>query len=82
MSEPGWVENGRRRDLPLPTLLGQGFDFVHELIDVLELSIHGGESHIGDLVELRQLLHDFFADDRAVDLPFRPFPECVFRYGR
>ena len=41
-------------------MLSQGFQFVHELVDVLKFTVHGGESNIRDLVQLVQLLHDFF----------------------
>lgn len=55
---------------PLSTLLSQGFEFVHELINVLELAVDRREPDIGNLVELVQLLHDFFADDPTFNFTF------------
>jgi hypothetical protein len=40
----------------------QHFNFIHELRDVFELTVYGGESHIGHLIELIQFRHHLFAD--------------------
>ena len=37
-------------------------DFVDELVDVLEIAVHGGKTHIGHLVDLAQGLHRAVAD--------------------
>ena len=33
-------------------------EFAHELVEVFELAVDGGEAHVGDLVELLELVHD------------------------
>src|SRR5262245_49230061 len=43
--------------LALVAVLQQALHLVHELVDVLELPVDGGEAHVGDLVELLQVLH-------------------------
>ena len=43
-------------------------DLLAERVDVLEAAIDGGEAHVGDLVELVQLLHDELADHARGDL--------------
>ena len=75
------VRNGEEKGgeaLTLPALLCQGFDFVHELVDVFELAIHRCESDIGDLIELRELLHHFFADSGALDFGFTHILNAFF----
>src|SRR4030095_6825058 len=52
-----------------PALRDQLLEFAHELVDVTERAVHGGEAHIGDRVERVQLPHDRLADDAARDLP-------------
>ena len=37
-------------------------DLVDELVDILEIAVHGGEPHIRDLVDLAQRLHRAVAD--------------------
>src|SRR4030066_1681819 len=39
------------------SLRDQRLDLLHELADVLELTVHGGKSHIGDGVHPEQLGH-------------------------
>src|ERR1700752_1890762 len=40
----------------------QPFDLLVKRLNVLEVTVHGGEAHVGDLVEMAQLLHDQLAD--------------------
>src|SRR5439155_1794726 len=40
----------------------QALDLLVKRLDVLELAVHGGEAHIGDLVEMAQLLHHQLTD--------------------
>src|SRR5439155_8904643 len=40
----------------------QALDLLVKRLDVLELAVHGGEAHIGDLVEVAQLLHHQLTD--------------------
>ena len=46
-------------------VLDQVLHLVHELGDVLELAVHRGEAHVGDLVELLQVLHHDLAQLEA-----------------
>lgn len=70
-TSPEKTDHGSRSNvLPFAALLSQRFQFVHELVDVLELPIDGGKSDIGDLVQLVQLLHDFFPHDPTFNLRF------------
>lgn len=41
-----------------PGAFFHGCNFVDEFADILKLAIDGGVAHIGDLIELAQLLHD------------------------
>ncbi len=52
------------------SLVGQGLQLVHELLDILELPIHGCKPDIRNLVQLMQLFHDFLAHHSAFDLRF------------
>src|SRR5262245_62174997 len=45
---------------------------AHELADVAELTVHGREAHVGDLVQLLQLLHHEAAHFRGGDFPLGP----------
>ena len=50
----------------------QILQLVHELADVAEVAVHRREPHVGDLVELLQLLHHERADVGGRDLLLRP----------
>jgi len=64
----------RARGCPPPPArarAAQPLDLVVKRLDVLELAIHGGEAHIGNLVQVAQLLHHQLAD-RARDTSRSP----------
>src|SRR5687768_114307 len=42
--------------------------FAHEIVEVLELAVDRGEAHVGDLIEIAQLVHHQSADGGGVDL--------------
>ena len=54
--------------LTFATLLSERLQLVHKLVDVLKFPIDGCKADIGDLVQLMQLLHDFFTDDPTFNL--------------
>src|SRR5512134_553628 len=77
----GWCRQGMGCERPsstFATLLGQGFQLIHELVDVLELSVHRGKPNIGDLVQLMQLLHDFLTHNPTFNLAFAHFLDALF----
>ncbi len=59
-------------------LPSQRLKLIHELVDVLELSIHGRKPDIGDLVQLVQLLHDFFTHNPTFDFTFAHLLDPLF----
>src|SRR5688500_18241619 len=68
----GLSRNGRRGGTMRSFFrVQQIFELGHELTDVAEMPIHRRESHVRDLVELLQLLHDERADFVRADLFFR-----------
>src|SRR5437762_2543892 len=44
-------------------------DLLVERLDILEVAVHGGEAHVGDLVEVAQLLHHELPDRARGHLP-------------
>src|SRR5215831_6192917 len=61
--------------LALLAFLDEPLHLVHELRDVLELAVDGREAHVGDLVELLEVLHDDLAQLLGGDLLLRAFVE-------
>src|SRR3989304_5517012 len=55
--------------LPLPH---EALHLVHELADVLELPVHGGEADVSHLVELLEVLHHQVPELQARDLLLGP----------
>src|SRR6185437_1138116 len=60
---------GQQRELVLLALLlaaapvmTQALDLLAKRLDVLKAAVHGGEAHVGDLIQMSQLLHDQLAD--------------------
>src|SRR5207244_1007407 len=54
-----------RRGLAFALFTQQSLHLMHELFDVLELTVHRREPHVGDLIELMEFGHDFFAHHAA-----------------
>lgn len=59
-------------------ILRKGLDRFHELINVLKLAVHGGEPHVGNLVQLVEFPHDFFTDHPGLDLRFTRILQAFF----
>lgn len=51
----------------------QHFEFIHELVDVLELAIDRGKPDIGDLIDIVQFPHHLFPDGIAGQLRLAHF---------
>ena len=49
-------------------MLKEGLHFIHELVDIFELSVDGSKPYIGNLVEFSQGGHHLFTDPCALDL--------------
>src|SRR6185503_6120624 len=79
-SAPG-RDLGRLGGLGLLTFLDEPLHLVHELGDVLELPVHGGEAHVGHLVELLEMLHHHLAQLLGGDLLLRPLVQLGLDLG-
>src|ERR1700682_3884260 len=59
-----------QKGLFLDAILEQILQFAHELLHILEVHIHRSKSHVRDLIQLLQPVHDNFADFRGGQLAF------------
>src|SRR5688572_9674074 len=53
-------------------------DLALEFADVTELAVHRCESHVGDLVDATELVHDEGADVGRLDFPLRTILKLGF----
>src|SRR5690606_18981545 len=60
------------------SLFPQLLHFRDEAVHILELAVHGGKTHIGNIIDLPQLVHDQFANIGGSDLPVQPGPHLPF----
>lgn len=61
-----------------PTIVQNGLQFIHKVMHVLELTIHGRKSHKRDFVEISQGTEDEFADQTRRDFSFAVFVDGRF----
>ena len=54
------------------------FQFIHEFVDIFELSVDRGKPDIGDPVQAMEFFHHLFADLRTPDLPLPLLLEMEF----
>src|SRR6202042_1524670 len=56
------------RRIARPAMMPQAFDLLAEGFQVLKAAIHRSETHVGDFIEVPQLLHDKLAERARVHL--------------
>ena len=61
-----------------PTIIQNGLQFIHEVMHVLELTIHGRKAYKRDLVEISQGTENEFADQPRRDFSFAIFVDRRF----
>ena len=61
-----------------PTIIQNGLQFIHEVMHVLELTIHGRKTHKRDFVEISQGTENEFADQPRRDFSFAIFVDRRF----
>src|SRR6202165_4524023 len=59
-----------QKGLFLDAILDQILQFAHELLHILEVHVHRSKSHVRDLIQLLQPVHDHFADFRGGQFAF------------
>src|SRR5690348_9849597 len=69
-----------KRFLLLGTVFQQILQLRHELLHVLEVHVHGSESHVSHFIEFLQPVHDHFPDFRGGQLAFRSFMHRAFDF--
>ena len=61
-----------------PTIIQNGLQFIHKVMHVLELTIHGRKAYKRDLVEISQGTENEFANQTRWDLSFAIFVDRRF----
>src|SRR6202521_1150900 len=70
----------QEKKLFLDTILQQVLQLAHELLHILEVHVHRRESHIRDLIQLFQPVHDHFADFGGGQLAVRGLLHHTFDF--
>src|SRR6266849_3187769 len=70
----------RRKGLFLDAILEQILQLAHEFLHVLEVHVHRRKSHVRDLIQFLETVHDHFADFRGGQLAFRGLVHHAFDF--
>src|SRR6267143_260150 len=70
----------RRKGLFLDAILEQILQLAHEFLYILEVHVHRCKSHVRDLVQLLETVHDHFADFGGGQLAFRSLVHHAFDF--